>query len=559
MKPLRKGGGKLLRGGDGSGEGFGFGGDGGPVFFFEGFGVHQRAAGGRGEGAGFEELADVVLIHAAGGDEFDVGERGFDGLDVGGAEKFGGENLHGVGAGFPGGDDLGGRERATENRHAVTFAHRDDVGARGGGDDELGPGENAGACRLCVEDGAEAEEEIGQLRCGFLQHADGAGGGHGQLDASEPAFSEGLRAIEEAVGAVCADQGDDFFRLNLGENGVFFHGSGGCRRGPIGWKPIFRAERRAGARRAWRRGKVGADPRHTLMTAAFSKAPSVPVARTLVCRGRALALGAQPLIMGILNVTPDSFFDGGEHATLESGVARAVEMVAEGAAVIDVGGQSTRPGFKEVSAEEEIARVVPAITALAVRLEVPLSIDTYKPAVARAALTAGAHILNDIHGLQRDPELALLAAEFGCAVVIMHNDERFPTAGGDVIARMSAWLDRSLEIAARAGVAKDRIVLDPGIGFFKTPQQNLEIMGRLGELRALGYPLLLGASRKSTIGHVLDGLPVEERLEGTLATTALAVWQGVDLVRVHDVQENVRAARVAWAIREQAMGNFRTP
>jgi len=263
--------------------------------------------------------------------------------------------------------------------------------------------------------------------------------------------------------------------------------------------------------------------------------------------------------MGILNVTPDSFFDGGEQATLENAFQRAVAMVAEGAMVIDIGGQSTRPGFKEVSAEEEIARVEPVIRALAVRLAVPLSIDTYKPAVARAALEAGAHILNDIHGLQRDPELASLAAGCGCALVVMHHDERFPTAGGDVIARMSAWLERSLEIAARAGVSKDRIVLDPGIGFFKTPQQNLEIMGRLGELRALGCPLLLGASRKSTIGHVLDGLPVEERLEGTLATTALAVWQGVDLVRVHDVQENVRAARVAWAIREEATGNSKIP
>ena len=264
--------------------------------------------------------------------------------------------------------------------------------------------------------------------------------------------------------------------------------------------------------------------------------------------------------MGILNVTPDSFFDGGRHDLLGAALAQAERMIAEGARIIDVGGQSTRPGFVEVTAAEEIARVVPVIEALARRTEVVVSIDTYKLAVARAALAAGAQVLNDIHGLQGAPELARLAAESGAAVVAMHHDEHFrqPETGApvDTIARMCAWLARSLAVAEEAGIAVDRLVLDPGIGFFKTHEQNLEIMGRLGELRALGCPLLLGASRKSFIGRVLDGQPVEERLEGTVATTTLAVWQGVEIVRVHDVAANIRAARMARAIREQSLHPF---
>jgi dihydropteroate synthase len=272
--------------------------------------------------------------------------------------------------------------------------------------------------------------------------------------------------------------------------------------------------------------------------------------------------------MGILNVTPDSFFDGGKHDVRENAVAQAERMVAEGAGIIDVGGQSTRPGFVEVSADEEIARVVPVIEQIVQRGTVVVSIDTYKPAVARAALEAGAHVLNDIHGLQGAPELAGLAAEFGVGVVAMHHDDKFrqyvrrpgDTAAGlaviDLIERMKTWLARSLEIAEAAGVPVDQVVLDPGIGFFKTQEQNLEIMGRLAGLRGLGCPLLLGASRKSVIGHVLGGQPVEDRLEGTLATTTLAVWQGVEIVRVHDVAANVRAARMAQAIRAQSLHPF---
>lgn len=270
--------------------------------------------------------------------------------------------------------------------------------------------------------------------------------------------------------------------------------------------------------------------------------------RTLECRGLRVEYGREPVIVGIVNVTPDSFYDGGRHATTESAVAQAVRLVEEGAGMLDIGGQSTRPGHVEVGVEEEIARVVPVIRALCGRVSVPLSIDTYKPAVARAALEAGAHVLNDIHGLQRAPELARLAGEFGAAVIAMHFDAAFATEAGDVIERQAAFFRRTLALAAAAGVPAERIVLDPGIGFHKTQAQNLELIARLGELRAPGRPLLLGASRKSVISHVLD-LPPDERLEGTLATSALAAWQGVEFLRVHDVRANLRAARMAAALR----------
>lgn len=272
------------------------------------------------------------------------------------------------------------------------------------------------------------------------------------------------------------------------------------------------------------------------------------VRRTLDCRGRTLALGGDPCIVGILNLTPDSFSDGGKFFDREEGLAQARLMVNEGAAMIDIGGQSTRPGHVEITSEEEIARTIPVIKALVTELNVPLSIDTYKPAVARAALEAGAHVLNDIHGLQRDPGMATLAAEYGCPVIVMHNDESFVETPGDTMEKMTSFLERSMEIATSAGVSKDIIIFDPGIGFAKTREQNLEILARLAELHLFGCPLLLGASRKSVIGLTLD-LPSDDRLEGTLATTALAVWHGVDLIRVHDVQPNLRTARMTAAIR----------
>ena len=223
-------------------------------------------------------------------------------------------------------------------------------------------------------------------------------------------------------------------------------------------------------------------------------------------------------------------------------------MVDEGAAMIDVGGQSTRPGYEELDPAEEIARVVPVIELLAASLSVPISIDTYKSAVARAAVVAGADVINDIHGFQRDPELATIAAEHHCGVILMHNDADFRQSAGNTGGRIIEFLSRSLELARAAGVAREQIILDPGIGFGKTQEQNLEILGCLDQLKSLGCPLILGASRKSTIGNVLS-LPPDERLEGTLATSTLAVWQGVEFLRVHDVRPNLRAAQMSAAIR----------
>ena len=271
-------------------------------------------------------------------------------------------------------------------------------------------------------------------------------------------------------------------------------------------------------------------------------------ARGMRVRSKTLLLDGQPKMVGILNITPDSFFDGRPDLSAEAALQRALQMVAEGAAMIDVGGQSTRPGFAEISADEEIARVVPVIELMAASLSVPISIDTYKPAVAKAAVTAGAEIINDIYGFQRDPELAAIAAGHQCGVILMHNDAGFKNGTGDLIIRMAEFFGRSIVIALAGGVSREQIILDPGIGFGKTQERNLEILSRLSELKSLGCPLLLGASRKSTIGNVLS-LPVEERLEGTLATTAVAVWQGVEFLRVHDVRSNLRAAQMAAAIR----------
>lgn len=273
-----------------------------------------------------------------------------------------------------------------------------------------------------------------------------------------------------------------------------------------------------------------------------------PIPGQLICRDRAVALDGTPKMVGIVNVTDDSFFDGGRHATPATAVAHALKLVDEGAAIIDIGGESTRPGFTEIPTEVEAARVVPVIEELVAKTKIPLSIDTYKSAVARAALAAGVHVLNDIRGFQGDPALPGVAAEAGCAVILMHNDPSFKTAQGDVLTKLLTFFERSLKIAAQAGVLLEKLVLDPGIGFGKTYEQNLELLARVGELRVLGLPLLLGASRKSVIGHTLS-LPAEDRLEGTLATTALAVWQRVEFIRVHDVRANARAASMTAAIR----------
>jgi dihydropteroate synthase len=253
--------------------------------------------------------------------------------------------------------------------------------------------------------------------------------------------------------------------------------------------------------------------------------------------------------MGILNVTPDSFSGDG---LIRGGdpVAAAVEqartMVGEGADILDLGGESTRPGHAPVDAPTEIARVIPALRAIREALpDVPLSIDTTKVEVGEAALAAGAHLLNDVWGVGPDPAMAELAASAGVPLLVMHN--RAEARYDDVVTEVVADLRAALERAERAGVAPLDLIVDPGIGFGKTADHNVTLLRHLDALLSLGRPVLLGTSRKSTIGRILD-LPAEERLEGTLATTALGIAKGVDIVRVHDVRANVRAARVADAI-----------
>lgn len=259
-----------------------------------------------------------------------------------------------------------------------------------------------------------------------------------------------------------------------------------------------------------------------------------------------LKLGERTYVMGILNATPDSFSDGGRFNEVEAGVKHAVEMVEEGADIIDVGGESTRPGAEEVTLDDELARVVPLIEGIRKSVDVPISIDTYKARVAEAALAAGANIVNDVWGLQREPEIAKVAAKAGAPVIAMHN-QKGTHYDEDIIEAMIKFFEKSIQIALDAGVPKEHIILDPGIGFGKTPEQNVVVMGRLHELHVLGYPILLGTSRKSMIGKILD-LPSDERVEGTIATNVLGVMAGMEIVRVHDVKENLRAVKVADAI-----------
>lgn len=255
-------------------------------------------------------------------------------------------------------------------------------------------------------------------------------------------------------------------------------------------------------------------------------------------------------VMGILNVTPDSFSDGGRWLERDAALRQAAKMAAEGAAIIDIGGESTRPGHSPVGAEEEAARVLPVIAAVKRETGLPVSVDTYRHETARLALEAGADMVNDIWGLRYDGgEMARLIAQSGAACCLMHN--RKSAEYRDFMPELLEDLRGTLDLAAAAGIARERIILDPGIGFAKSCEQNLTAMHRLDELAALGCPVLLAASRKSVIGLSL-GLPVEERLEGTLATTAIGVLQGAAFVRVHDVKENLRAARMALAIRREA-------
>lgn len=249
--------------------------------------------------------------------------------------------------------------------------------------------------------------------------------------------------------------------------------------------------------------------------------------------------------MGILNVNPDSFSDGGKYNNLDKALKHAVEMVENGADILDIGGESTRPGYIEITAEEEIERVAPIIELLSKEVDVPISIDTYKASVARSAMAAGAHIINDIWGGKREPEIATVAADYDAPIILMHNrnDQDYQSFIDDVLADM----EESINISLKAGVTRDKIILDPGIGFAKNLTTNLEMMRNLDKLVALGYPVLLGTSKKSMIGNVLD-LPVSERMEGTGATVCFGIQKGCQIIRVHDVKEMTRMARMMDAL-----------
>jgi len=261
--------------------------------------------------------------------------------------------------------------------------------------------------------------------------------------------------------------------------------------------------------------------------------------------GREFCWGRKTYIMGILNITTDSFSGDGVGNDMEAALARAKRLVAEGADLIDIGGESTRPDSRPVTAEEEISRVLPVIKMLSNKVDVPVSIDTYKSEVARLALKAGANMINDVWGLRQDPDLAHVAAEWGVPLIITANqrDMQYDNIMTAVVDSLIAGMNLALD----AGVAWENIIIDPGIGFGKTLEGNLEVLRRLGELKSLGRPILLGTSRKSMIGLVLD-LPTDERLEGTAATIALGIANGADIIRVHDVLQMKRVAKMTDAV-----------
>ena len=285
---------------------------------------------------------------------------------------------------------------------------------------------------------------------------------------------------------------------------------------------------------------------------------------TLAIGSTGFEWGRRTYLMGIINVTPDSFSGDGlvrESDWVAEAVALAESQVAAGAHMVDVGGESTRPGSVPILLEEELRRVIPVIRALASRVNVPISIDTYKAEVARRAVAAGATIINDVWGLRMDADMGRVAAETGAAVVLMHNRSQPKDAAqeaqlggryvgveyGELLGDIIRELQSSIDLALTAGAKPERIIVDPGIGFGKTVEQNLELVNRLGELKALGYPILVGPSRKSFVGYTLN-LPPDQRLEGTAAAVTLCIDRGADIVRVHDVAAMTRVARIADAI-----------
>jgi dihydropteroate synthase len=262
--------------------------------------------------------------------------------------------------------------------------------------------------------------------------------------------------------------------------------------------------------------------------------------------------------MAIMNVTPDSFSDGGKIQTLDVALRRAEELIAEGADILDVGGESTRPGSRRISLEEEVHRVVPISAAIAERFQTPISVDTTKSQVAERALAAGAEIVNDISGLRWDEKIAQVAAENGAGLVLMHSRGEFESMHteppvGDIFADVSQEFRTAIGKAERLGVARENIALDVGIGFGKTQEQNLELIAKLGKIVSHfpEYPMLVGVSRKSFIGRLVDGAPADERLSGSLGSAAIAIWNGAKIVRVHDVRETVEVVKVVDAIRKQ--------
>jgi len=267
--------------------------------------------------------------------------------------------------------------------------------------------------------------------------------------------------------------------------------------------------------------------------------------RNIIIGNKSFELGKRTYIMGILNVTPDSFSDGGSYQSVESAVLRADEMMHQGTHIIDVGGESTRPGHTPVDEDEEIRRVVPVIKELTKRFDIPVSIDTYKAKVAEAAIQNGAAMINDVWGFKRDPLIAKVAAEYGVACCLMHNREK--AVYNNIISDMLDDLKESIDIALNAGVRSENIIIDPGIGFAKTYEENLHVMTQFEKFTSLGYPLLLGTSRKSMIGNTLH-LPTDQRVEGTIATTVVGIMKGCDFVRVHDIEQIRRAIVMTDAI-----------
>jgi dihydropteroate synthase len=276
----------------------------------------------------------------------------------------------------------------------------------------------------------------------------------------------------------------------------------------------------------------------------------VTLFRLALADGKVLEARERPLIMGILNVTPDSFSDGGLFAAREAALAQGERMALEGADIIDIGGESTRPGHKPITEEEEKGRVLPILEELAKRIPQPISIDTMKASVAHAALDAGATIVNDVWGLQRDPDMAKVASR-AHALVVMHNREK-ADATIDIMAEVKAFLARSIALAEAVGFSRERILIDPGIGFGKKQGQNLTLLKRIGELSELGAPILIGLSRKSLIAHVTGETTPMERLPGTITANLLAARGGASVLRVHDVKAHLQALAVARAIEEAA-------